>query len=276
MGVLAAQAGMAEAAPPAGLVPHKALYNIELVATHSGSQILNVSGQMAYEWTPSCEAWVTDHKFDIFYEYAELPGMRIASGFSTYESFDGRDFHFNSRRSREGEMYQQIRGYASIKPGRAGKAVYSQPEDIRYDLAAGSLFPMGHTVELIKRAKAGDKFYAAQVFDGSDEEGPIEISSFIGKEASRGEKTARKKEAKVDSVLLGGRAWNMRMAVFKGDQDEEESDYEMSMVFHENGIISDMIIEYDDFSVRQSLLALEKLEAPSCPSGGGKSGKPAR
>jgi hypothetical protein len=38
----------------------------------------------------------------------------------------------------------------------------------------------------------------------------------------------------------------------------------MSLVFHENGLISDMLIEYDDFSVTQKLVALEKVDAASC------------
>ena len=54
------------------------------------------------------------------------------------------------------------------------------------------------------------------------------------------------------------------MAVFPVKDREEESDYEMSMNFHENGIISDMLIEYDDFSVKQKLVALEKIPAESC------------
>ncbi|PZQ47421.1 MAG: DUF1849 domain-containing protein [Micavibrio aeruginosavorus] len=260
-GIPAAQAAPADAALAKGLVAHKALYDIDLVATHSGSQIINISGQMVYEWKPSCEAWVTDHKFKLFYEYADSPGMRINSDFSTYETFDGKDFNFTSRRERDGQMYQEILGHANVD-ATGGKALYRMPQAIKYDLSKGSLFPMGHTLQLIKHALDGDKFYSAQVFDGSDEEGPIEINSFIGKPA-QGIKGITK-SPKIDESLLSGKAWNVRMAVFPVKDKEEESDYEMDMVFHENGIISDMLIEYDDFSVKQKLVALERLPAESC------------
>ena len=36
------------------------------------------------------------------------------------------------------------------------------------------------------------------------------------------------------------------------------------MIFHESGIISDMLVEYQDFSVTQKLIALEKIDAVSC------------
>lgn len=252
-------AGTADAMAKA-LAPHKALYDIDLIATHSGSQILNISGQMAYEWKPVCDAWVTDHKFKLFYEYADAPGMRITSDFSTYESYDGKMFNYTSRRQRDGKMYQEIRGKADINDGGSGAAVFTMPEGIKFNLAKGSLFPMGHTLEVIRNAESGNKFFSAQVFDGSDEEGPIEINTFIGKPATSG----AKKSPKVDASLLNGKAWNMRMAVFQAKSNEEESDYEMELVFHENGIISDMTIEYDDFSVTQKLVALEKLPAENC------------
>ena len=261
---LTLSAAQGRAASPGGLVPHKAVYDIDLVATHGGSQIINIKGTMSYEWKSTSEAWVTDHAFELFYEYADSPGMRINSDFSTYESFDGTDFNFTSRRSRDGEVYQEIRGSAH-NPGKGapgGKASYTLPEGISYDLLSGTLFPMGHTVALIDRARSGEKFYLAQVFDGSDEEGPIEINTFIGAKAKP---PAAAKG--VDAALLKGDAWKMRMAVFPGDSQEEESDYEMALVFHDNGIISDMLIEYDDFSVSQKLVSLEKLPLAACAPG---------
>lgn len=245
------------------LAPHKALYDIDLVATHSGSQILNISGKMSYEWKPDCEGWVTGHKFQLRYDYADAPGMNIASDFSTYESFDGTSFNYASSRSRDGEIYQQIIGHADMgKEG--GKAIFRSPEALKYDLSKGTLFPMAHTIELLRHAARGDKFYSAQIFDGSDQEGPIEINSFIGRESAMPASLAD--NPKVDRDMLAGKAWSVRMAVFPVKDEEEESDYEMTMNFHDNGVISDMLIEYDDFSVKQRLVALEKIPAESCGS----------
>ena len=136
--------------------------------------------------------------------------------------------------------------------------MYRLPENVKYDLAKGTLFPMAHTIELIRRAEEGDKFFSAQIFDGSDEEGPIEINSFIGKSIKP--EAGLLKNAKIDKSMLDGKAWNVRMAVFPVKDREEESDYEMTMSFHENGVISDMLIDYDDFSVKQKLIALQKID----------------
>lgn len=243
-----------------GMAPHHAVYDIDLIATHSGSQILNISGDMSYEWVATCDSWTTDHHFKLFYEYADAPGMRIVSDFTTFEKQDGSELQFTSRRKRNGEMYQEIRGVADIG-SKGGLAKYTKPEGIHYDLTAGTLFPVGHTVELIRQAKAGKKLFNAQVFDGSDEDGPIEINAFIGKEAKAPPKVASKE---IDESLLDSPAWKIRMAVFPSKDKEEESDYEMTMVFHENGVISDMVIEYDDFTVRQKLTSLKKTSSETC------------
>ncbi len=250
------------AAPP--LVPHKALYDIDLVATRSGSQIINISGRMFYEWQPGCDAWTTDHRFDLSYEYADSPSMHIQSDFSTYELYDGSGLNFTSRRRRDGTLYQELRGKASIVEDKAGEAAFTMPEDLHFDLDEGTIFPMAHTIEMIEKARNGKKFFTATVFDGSDAEGPIEINSFIGKKANALSMIKPSKD--IDMSLVNTPAWNVRMAVFPVMSDEETADYEMDMVFHENGVISDMLIEYDNFSVTQKLIALEKLKGDGCHS----------
>ncbi len=245
------------------LVPHKALYEIDLVATKSGSQIANIDGKMYYEWKPSCDAWITDHRFSLLYEYADSPAMQIASDFSTFETFDGKQFNFSARRSRDHNLYQELRGIAELGE-KGGNVDYTLPENLKFDLSNGAMFPMSHTLEMVKNFNSDKKFFSAVVFDGSDDEGPVEINSFIGKSVNALSRV--KGNEKINMALLNTPAKNIRMAVFPTLSDSEVADYEMDMVFHQNGIISDMLIEYGDFSVSQKLVALEKLEANDCKS----------
>ncbi len=257
------------AAPPqqpedVGVTPHKALYAIDLVSTRSGSQIVDIKGKMFFEWKPSCDAWITDHRFNMSYEYADSPPMQIVSDYSTFESFDGKSFNFSSQRKRDGELYEELRGGAE-KDDKGGKAVFTMPEDLSFDLTAGTLFPMAHTLELVRHIKAGDKFFSATIFDGSDNEGPAELNSFIGPPIKDEDRIKPGKG--IDMSLLDGPARKVRMAFFPLGATEEFADYEMDAVFHENGVISDMTIEYNDFAVSQKLIAIEKVEPEDC---GGK------
>lgn len=245
------------------LIPHKALYEINMVAMRSGSQVVNIRGKMFYEWKPTCDAWITDHRFTLYYDYTDSPSTKVTSDFTTFETSDGQDFHFSARRKRNDKLYEELRGNATLGQGKKGNASFTMPDDLNYELTPNSLFPMGHTAEIVRAAKTGQKFFGAVVFDGSDDEGPVEINTFIGK-PTNAMKYVTPSEA-LDMTLINTPAWNVRMAVFPEAQTGALSDYEMSMIFHENGVISDMLIEYDDFSVTQKLVALDKIEnLPTC------------
>lgn len=267
--VLIAAAPAAEAGNLAArdkMVPHKALYDIEMVSKRSSSQIINISGKMFYEWKPGCDAWTTDHRFNLFYEYADSPPIRITSDFSTYETFDGKSFDFTSRRKRNGELYQEIRGRAELGEN-GGEASYTLPEGLVFDLKKKTQFPMAHSLEILARAAEGKKLYNAIIFDGSDEEGPVEVNAFIGDKIEAVPAAAKAEtgeEAGIDKSLLAPPAWKVRMAFFPLLEPTSDAEYEMDVVFHQNGVISDMLVEYRDFSVTQKLAALEKLEAEKC------------
>lgn len=245
------------------LAPHKALYDIKMVSRHSGAEILNLSGQMLFEGKLSCEAWITDHRFKLVYEYADAEPMLISSDYSTYETLDNRELNFTSRRERNGELFEEIRGHAALDEKGAGQAVYSLPEGLTFDLAHGSLFPTAHTEAALREAAAGKKFFSATVFDGSDQEGPVEINTFIGARVKDIGAIVAPANA-IDKKLLASPARKVRMAFFPLNKEEAEADYEMDVILHDNGIISDMYINYGDFSVTQKLIGLEKLDVPAC------------
>lgn len=250
--------GLKDSVEKAEFIPHKALYELELAGTKSGSQIVNITGQMFYEWYPSCDGWISNNHFTIFYEYADLPGFGVSSDFSTFESFDGQKMDFTSQRKRDRVVLSQVRGYAekNNKTGENGKAAFSIPYGLNYELPTGTFFPMEHSLSVLKAKKAGKKFYNATVFDGSDENGPLEINAFIGREVEPN--IVMNKD--IDADLLKSPASSIRLAFFPLKDSASSSDYEMSAVFHDNSVISDMLIDYDDFSVHQKLVALEKLE----------------
>ena len=97
-----------------GLVPHKAIYDVRLSSAKTGSQVLDIRGKMLFEWKPSCEGWITDHRFTLVYDYADTPAMTIDSDFSTFEGFDRQSLNFSSRRSKDGEVYEELSGKANL------------------------------------------------------------------------------------------------------------------------------------------------------------------
>lgn len=244
--------------PKSGFVPHKALYDISLEEIRNGAQIVNVSGQMYYEWAPDCDGWNTNHRFNLLYEYADSQPLKVASDFSTFESYDGKTINFSSQRKNNGTLFEEVRGIAEIDENGVGEAKYSIPKDLSYDLPKGALFPMFHSIEIAKSMKEGKRFFNTVIFDGSDEDGPVEVNAFIGKALNEIQPVSDK--AGLDQELLNSPAKEVVLAFFPLKDNAPTADYEMTLNFHENSVISDMHIEYGTFTVRQKLIALEPVE----------------
>lgn len=262
------KAGIFTKGPVSGLISHKALYDIGMVSKKSGSQILNISGDMYFEWRQECEAWSTDNRFNLYYDYVDSPRVKVSSDFSTYETFDGRSLDFTSRRTSNGDLDEELRGRAEKDGTEQGRAVYTIPDGLSFDLKKGYLFPMAHTLELMKRIGKGEKFFSAVVFDGSDRDGPVEINTFIGSRVTADE--SGEASPTLDAALLQSPAWKVRMAFFPLQEPESDAEYEIDFIIHENGVISAMTIEYRDFSIAQTLKALEPVPPAECSGSGNK------
>lgn len=258
---LPAQAERLDKTGRAALAGHKALYDIEMISKRSSSQVLNIHGQMYFALQPGCDAWTTDHRFNLYYEYADSPPMQITSDFTTYEPMDGKSLAFNSRRKRDGEIYQELRGTALRNDKGQSHVTYSLPEGLTFDVDQGGLFPMAHTALMLQNMKDGHKVFNAVVFDGSDEDGPIEVNTIIGKTMMP---TAVPAGPAIDAGLITAPARSVRMAFFPLIDDSPTSDYEMDVALHDNGVISRMKVDYGEFSVAQKLVALEKIASPVC------------
>lgn len=255
----------AAAAPQ--MTPHKALYSFRMVSMEQGSAVTGINGQMYFEQDDACDAWTTDQRFTTEYHYPERRPLTNTSRYVGWEAKDGSLFHYSSEKQEDTEMAEQLRGSVERRADGSATAQYSRPEKLSFELPAGYTLPMMHTIETIKRAHAGDKFFTAILFDGTDEEGPVEISTFVtGKVDIANVKKKIPDMEKIDAGLLGSPAWMVRMAFFPlADKDNSTPAYEMDSILHENGVISWALVDYKTFKVEQTISALEKLPLKNCP-----------
>lgn len=248
------------------LLPHKALYNVALSKAKNGSQIIDIKGQMFYQIRQECDGFVTDHRFTLTYDYADSDPLRVTSDFSTVETLDGSHFDFTSRRRRNGDVYQELRGIAD-KTETGGTVTYTEPNDLSFALPPKTLFPSSHTRTLIDAARSGKRFVTSIIFDGSDDQGPVDVTAIISPYQKLATPVVAKGQpSTIDTTMLESPAWKVRLAFFPKNSGSETSDYELTMIIHENGLISNMTIDYNDFTVEQTLVALESLSPNVCAS----------
>ncbi|MGH7048061.1 MAG: cell envelope integrity EipB family protein [Stellaceae bacterium] len=263
IGVLVVAAGLAGLLPPlahgAEIAPHRALYMMTLGSARSDSGVVDANGTMDYEWGETCDGWTIEQRYRLQMRYAENRDVDITSSFVTWESKDGLHYQFNQRQTRNGALDQQIRGSAELDgPGKGGVARFTLPHEHTLKLAPGVLFPSAHTILLIDEASAGKTFLSRQVFDGAADENAVEVSAVISRKVHADPAAARL------SPLLEQPGWNVRLAFFPVDPAAEEPDYELGMRLLDNGVSTDMVIDYGDYSIRAKLVAIEALGKPSC------------
>jgi hypothetical protein len=264
--LLSAPALAADTASATDIALHKALYAFKMVSAQPGAGLNGVNGKMYFEQDATCDAWTTEHRMTTAYQYAEAAPVTDTDRYTAFESKDGQQFSFNADGQENGEAGEQLRGSVEKASGGAARAVYSRPDGTTYDLPAGYFLPTAHTMEVIRHARAGDHFFSAVMFDGTDADGPVEIGTFIGKKATPEElKKIADSNKKIDAALLTPEAWHVRMAIFPlKDAAESTPAYEMEMILHDNGVISHTVVDYKTFVIEQDLMALEKLPGKKC------------
>ncbi len=243
------------------IVPHKALYSLALISAQTGSPVVDIKGQLFFKWEDVCDGWETDHRFSMQYFYVDRPPLSATSDFVAWEAKGGKNFRFSSESTENGERSEVLRGTAERDDEGAGTALFSKPKGLSYSLARGFFFSSEHTLELVARAKAGEKLFNSIMFDGTDRDGPVEVNAVIGPEIMAADTGAGKD---LDKELLQGRSWKIRLAFFSLKERESAPLYEMTIVLHENGVVSYISVDYKAFSVEQKLKALEKLPPGKC------------
>ena len=154
-----------------------------------------------------------------------------------------------------------------IRQGADGevKVVITKPEKSTKTLAAGTYFPVQHSIALIEAAKAGKDKFRADIYDGSEKgEKAYDTSARIGKIIQPG--------ATALPALKGGEpldkltAWPVTISYYERGQSGQDATpvYELSFVFFENGVSRKLVIDYGEFAIKGELTALEFLEPAKC------------
>ena len=242
------------------ILPHRAIYKMDLNAAESRSNVADVEGFMMFEWRDSCDGWSVTQKLAMTVYYATGESTDFGWSLNSWEAKDGMKYGFFVRRLQDGQEQQALRGSAELKgPGKPGVAHYTEPQPHDLELPAGTLFPTAHTLAVLKQAETGKPLFWSKVFDGSDEDGLFGVGAIIGKPTA-----TRAKAEKLPKELIGVPSWRLALAFYPNSSKELAPEHEQNMVLYRNGVAEDLILEYGDFSVRTTLTKLEPLPPPGC------------
>ena len=153
------------------------------------------------------------------------------------------------------ELQEEFRGLAKLpSPGAAGTAHYSMPEGQDVALPAGTIFPTEHVADLIAAALAGDNVLNREVFDGSGEDALTKATAVIGKAKTVALPDAAGEEQR----------WPVSIAYFAAEGDDTLPQFEIAFDLSPGGVLSNVRLDYGDFTLKADLEKLETFAPPDC------------
>lgn len=271
LGVPAVAAPAAKGVPQQSDVvfaPHRAVYDLRLDDSKSGSGVAGVNGRIVYELTGSaCEGYSQSMRFVTQTITQEGDSQVTDLRTSSWEQVPPRRLRFSTSTFQNEQPADQTQGIAERDAPTGGTRVdLTRPAKRKFSLSGNIYFPIQHSMAIIKAARSGTHILAADLFDGSETGDKIyATSTVIGRQIAPGAGTPIELSSgsgQIDNVA----SWPISVSYFTPGASRTDSLplYEMSYRFHENGVTSSLRIDHGEFAIRGELKELTYLDPGKC------------
>ena len=257
------------AAEPVNFAAHRAVYEVSLLKSSSGSGVAGMTGRMVYELSGSaCEGYTQNMRFVTRMSNQEGGDTLNDLRSSSWEENGGKRLRFSATQFQNDETVESSQGDATREKGLTSANIdLVKPAKSRVTLPGEIYFPMQHASALIQSAKAGQTFFTANVYDGSEKGNKYyTTNAVIGKKLDPG--VALKSTASIKDVarLAGFQSWPMSISYFETGKDKQDEPpaYELSYRFYENGVTAGLSIDYGEFAIKGDLKELTFLPESNC------------
>ena len=245
------------------LVSHRAVYDISLKSASERSGIKNISGRMVYEFTGTgCDNYTMNFRYVTRVETGD--GAKLTDQQTkTVEDLATKRFEFETKSLTDNELDKTVKGLAIEKPeGINVQLVAPETKELKVDEAR---FPTEHMIDVISKAKSGEKFFESQIFDGSeDADKNLFTTTIIGKQVVP-EPNSVDSDAEKTGQFAALPYWPIDISYFDGVNGKDETPtYRMSFKLYENGLTRDLTMDYGDFVLIGKLSSMEVLSAEEC------------
>ena len=263
-------AGLAAGAPvpalagvegAAGLLPHRAVYDLKLKDASERSGIEGLNGRMVYEFTGSvCTGFTTNFRFVTRINTGEDTRLTDQQT-TTFEDTEKGEFRFETKSFTDEQLEKEVSGAATEADAKV-KVAIELPDPKEVELTA-SVFPTEHMLEVIRNAREGNRFFETRIFDGSENGDQSMITNTVIGPKQQPE------TGDPDAARAGEFAnvayWPVSIAYFSdGASGDTTPVYTMAFKLYDNGITRDLTMDYGDFVLSGSLSRLDVLDKPEC------------
>lgn len=251
------------------LMPHRAIYDMELGDAEDSSGISGLSGRMVYEFTGgACEGYSVSFRFVTELSNTE-GGVRVTDLQTTsFEEGTGKGYQFLTKTFIDRQLAEETRGKAEHTNGAVAIDLM-KPSEKKVEIKNKALFPTQHLQALLAAASKGEQVFVADVFDGSETgEKVYYTTSIIGPERE-GPGLAQDDAQSAVAKLGKLPHWPVTVSYFEeenADSGEKTPVYQLGFLLYQNGVSRRLVLDYGEFKIRGHLVELEPLEPADCPA----------
>lgn len=251
----------------ASLAAHRAYYTLEAKRVDKESGLSSVSGRLAYEIKGSeCEGYAVNYR--IANRYSRSDGSEAQESdlrLTSFETGDGLSLDVQESQYMNAEAKAKTRIKASRAAlGSEADAELTGDESKSFKVDGAALFPTVFQKRLVDLALAGTTRDVSVVYEGTDGEKSQRVITFIGAKKSGMmlddsiDKASRDEFAKLSY-------WPVTMSYYAIDAaGDAQPDYQASFSMFENGVSTDMVLDYGSYALAGKLNKLEVFKTEAC------------
>lgn len=248
------------------VVPHRAIYDLEMIRTAQSGNIGGVTGRMAYEITGSeCDGWTVSFRLVNQFQYKEGESRLIDTQSSSWETGDGREMNYSQKEfidSKQGDEKRLAVSRAAKDAEGEGKIIL--PKESSFKISSETIFPMRHQLRLMDAAAKGETRDVSLIYDGSEDDKPVRAITTIGKKVDAG--TSKDDASNPNaSGLQKLPSWPVSIGYYSTDESSAETPlYQINFDMYENGVSTGLVMDYGNFALSGKLAHLEFLKPETC------------
>jgi hypothetical protein len=211
--------------------------------------ITGATGQMSFNIIDGCTGWATNQRMTLIIRNADGTLTTTVSDYVTWESKDEKTFTFSLTENDNGGKTQiDDAGTATHNADGSGVVSYTTPANTRLTLPVGTLFPMQHTEALLAAGRDDQKFISPPLFDGTSATGAQ--ATFV---AVLGHLQAQPTAWPALNAIA---STSVDIAFYTRKNDDEQPNFRTSMRYFEDGVATDLVLDFGDFEMGGKLTSL--------------------
>ena len=262
-------AGQASAAAGGGVLPHQALYELNLVKSRGSASIDSARGRILYNFTGSaCEGYTSD-----FRQVSELnsgEGKVTLSDLrsTSWEDAEGKSYRFKIDARMNDADSSPVDGVAE-RTGDHITVKLKQPEAKSFTLDGSTVFPTEQIRRIIAAAREGKSLLELTVYDGSDNGEKVYNTLTVIGQPIPGDKTISSPDpSTTNDQMKSLTRWPVTVSYYDRDAKAKDGEqtpvYAMSFELFENGVSRALVLDYNDFVISGALGKFDVKDAKPC------------